>query len=69
MNELTEAFRQNPPFAAGCLIFMIGILIFAFGRKFLLFRWFFGDRSMFSQLFWGLILCLVGLGLIVVFQR
>lgn len=45
----------------GIIIFAIGAIIFAFGKKFILLRAFFGDRSMFSQMFWGTFIAIIGL--------
>lgn len=69
MNEIKTAFEMNPLFSIGCLLFMIGISVFCFGKKFFLFRLFFGDRSMFSQIFWGLIFSGIGLLLILFFKQ
>ncbi|MCF6515376.1 hypothetical protein GSH19_04310 [Lactobacillus sp. S2-2] len=49
---------------AGAIITLIGIFIFAFGKKLFLLRLYFGDRSVFSQIFWGIILIIIGLGLL-----
>lgn len=44
----------------GAVIFGVGVIIFAFGKKFFILRAFFGDRSMLSQIFWGGLLSLIG---------
>lgn len=44
----------------GAAISFLGILIFAFGKKFFLLRLFFKDRSTFKQLGWGLLIFLIG---------
>jgi len=44
----------------GIVIFVIGMIIFLFGKQFFFLRAFFGDRSMFAQIFWGFIICIIG---------
>lgn len=44
----------------GIIIFAIGLLIFLFGKQFILIRLYFRDRSVFSQLFWGVIIAFIG---------
>ncbi|MTD41625.1 hypothetical protein GIX45_23970 [Erwinia sp. CPCC 100877] len=68
MKEFTVAFENNPLFAIGCLLVVIGILTFGFGKKFFVFRWLFGDRSMFTQILGGIILSGIGLMLIIFFK-
>ena len=57
MEEIINAFQANPIFSTGCIIFIIGVLIFCFGRK-----------LFFGQLFWGLILSGIGLAIIVYYR-
>lgn len=45
----------------GVVLFLISMFIFLFGKKFFLLRAFFGDRSMFSQIFWGIVIVIIGL--------
>lgn len=45
----------------GVIVAFMGMLIFAFGKKFFLFRYIFGNRSMLSQMVWGTTLFLIGL--------
>lgn len=45
----------------GVVLFLIGMFIFLFGKNFFLLRAFFGDRSMFSQIFWGIVIVIIGL--------
>ncbi|MEO1771587.1 hypothetical protein JZO67_003568 [Enterococcus sp. 665A] len=47
----------------GMVTFLIGMAIFLFGKQFILLRAFFGDRSMFYQLFWGTIIAIIGLAI------
>lgn len=56
-----SGYVTDPLIILGVLIFLVGILIFCFGKKWFILRSFFGDRSMFSQIFWGLIISLIGL--------
>ncbi|TXK45679.1 hypothetical protein FVP43_00275 [Lactococcus sp. dk322] len=51
----------NPLLIIGILIFFVGMFIFLVGKKCFFLRWFFNDRSMFWQLFYGLILVIIGL--------
>lgn len=44
----------------GVILFLTGMVTFLFGRKFILLRLYFGDRSVFSQLFWGSVISAVG---------
>ncbi|MFP7242390.1 hypothetical protein [Pediococcus pentosaceus] len=53
----------KPIIDLGVAICLIGVFIGAFGRKFFVLRWIFGDRSMFAQLLWGVILATIGLAL------
>lgn len=61
---MAQDYTSNPLIIVGVIIFMIGVLIFCFGKKLVLLRVFFGDRSMFSQILWGAIIGLVGLVLL-----
>lgn len=49
----------------GIIIFSIGALIISLGRTLNVLRFFFGDRSMFTQMFWGIIFICIGLFLII----
>ena len=49
----------------GIIIFFIGALIISLGRTLTILRFFFGDRSMFTQMFWGIISTCIGLFLII----
>ena len=68
MEEIINAFQTHPIFSTGCIIFIIGVLIFCFGRKLFFVRWLLGDTSMCGQLFWGLILSGIGLAIIVYYR-
>lgn len=61
---MTNSDTANPLVIIGLIIFILGILIFCFGKKFIFLRYLFGDRSMFSQLFWGGLISLLGLVLL-----
>ena len=43
------------------VVFLIGMSIFCFGKKWIVLRLVFGDRSMFSQIFFGGIITIFGL--------
>ncbi|MHC5227019.1 hypothetical protein ACYSNW_01930 [Enterococcus sp. LJL99] len=58
---MSETYTANSSVLFGLVIFFIGLLIFCFGKKFFLLRLFFGDRSMFSQIFVGGVLGAIGL--------
>ncbi|MCK8617542.1 hypothetical protein LNP00_04085 [Fructobacillus sp. M158] len=45
----------------GVIVFAMGMMIFVFGKQFILIRAYFGDRSMFAQMFWGTVVAGVGL--------
>ncbi|MBS9400102.1 hypothetical protein [Pediococcus acidilactici] len=49
----------------GIIIFFIGALIIPLGRTLNILRFFFGDRSLFTQIFWGVIFICIGLFLII----
>lgn len=49
----------------GIIIFFIGALIITLGRTLTILRFFFGDRSMFTQIFLGIIFICIGLFLII----
>lgn len=59
-----DSYTANPVVIIGMIIFIIGILIFCFGKKFVFLRYIFGDRSMFSQLFWGGLLSIIGIAIL-----
>lgn len=63
--QMQQEFSNNPWAFIGFIICTIGVLIAAFGRKFFLFRWILGDRSMFSQIIIGIIL--FGIGIILIY--
>ncbi|PEH49518.1 hypothetical protein [Enterococcus faecium] len=69
MNEIYLTFQNNPVYTIGCLLVILGVIIFVFGKKLLLFRWFLGDRSMFSQMFYGLLFTGIGLFMILTFRN
>ncbi|CAK1247866.1 hypothetical protein R55210_AODCCCNP_01165 [Fructobacillus fructosus] len=48
----------------GVIVFVIGMVIFLFGKQFILLRLYFGDRSVFSQLFWGTVISAVGVAIL-----
>ncbi|AXH04281.1 hypothetical protein Lpl43_06015 [Lactiplantibacillus plantarum] len=50
----------------GIIIFVIGIFIFCFGKWFFVLRTFFGDRSMFYQLAWGIAIATIGFLLLLI---
>ena len=60
MTELTNSLMSDPLRTISIILAALGVLIFAFGRKWFVFRWIFGDRRMFSQLFWGLVIFAIG---------
>lgn len=49
----------------GIIIFSIGALVTTLGRTLTILRFVFGDRSIFTQMFWGIIFICVGLFLII----
>lgn len=49
----------------GIIIFFVGALMITLGRTLTILRFFFGDRSMFTQIFWGIIFICIGLFLII----
>ncbi|ALS36469.1 putative membrane protein [Enterococcus rotai] len=61
---MNNGYTTNPLVIAGVILFIIGLFIFIFGKKFILLRAYFGDRSMFSQILWGTVIMLVGFGLL-----
>lgn len=56
-------------FLIGVILFFIGAIVMTLGKTLIILRWFFGDRSMFSQIMWGLLLICVGIVLIVIGSR
>ncbi|MDN6095921.1 MAG: hypothetical protein L0I64_10760 [Lactococcus lactis] len=52
---------DNPLTIVGVVVFLIGMSIFCFGKKWIVLRLVFGDRSMFSQIFFGGIITIFGL--------
>uniref|UniRef100_UPI003241F1A2 hypothetical protein n=1 Tax=Lactococcus sp. TaxID=44273 RepID=UPI003241F1A2 len=52
---------NNPLTIVGVVVFLIGMSIFCFGKKWIVLRLVFGDRSMFSQIFFGGIITIFGL--------
>ena len=50
----------SPLVVLGIIVFVIGLIVFLFGKQFFWLRAFFGDPSMFSQIFWGLVICVIG---------
>ena len=51
-----DNYVDNPLTIVGVVVFLIGMSIFCFGKKWIVLRLVFGDRSMFSQIFfWGII--------------
>lgn len=64
MDQLINEYNNNPLGFTGFIIFTIGLLLFAFGRKFFLFRWMLGDRSMFWQFLWGGVIMIIGFGIL-----
>lgn len=53
-------------FLIGVILFFIGAIVMTLGKTLIILRWFFGDRSMFSQIMWGLLLICIGIVLIVI---
>lgn len=53
-------YSTNPTLLIGAFLCLIGILIFYFGKKWFIFRWFLHDRSMFSKIGYGLFIFLIG---------
>ena len=51
-----DNYVDNPLTIVGVVVFLIGMSIFCFGKKWIVLRLVFGDRSMFSQIFFGGIL-------------
>lgn len=56
-----DNYVDNPIIIVGVVIFLIGMSIFCFGKKWIVLRLVFGDRSMFSQIFFGGIITIFGL--------
>ncbi|MGF2204981.1 hypothetical protein [Lactococcus lactis] len=56
-----DNYVDNPLTIVGVVIFLIGMSIFCFGKKWIVLRLVFGDRSMFSQIFFGGIITIFGL--------
>lgn len=56
-----DSYVDNPITIVGVVVFLIGMSIFCFGKKWIVLRLFFGDRSMFSQIFFGGIITIFGL--------
>lgn len=56
-----DNYVDNPLTIVGVVVFLIGMSIFCFGKKWIVLRLVFGDRSMFSQIFFGGIITLFGL--------
>ncbi|HFN9468315.1 hypothetical protein QK912_13025 [Lactococcus lactis] len=54
-------YVDNPLTIVGVVVFLIGMSIFCFGKKWIVLRLVFGDRSMFSQIFFGGIITIFGL--------
>ena len=48
-----DNYVDNPLTIVGVVVFLIGMSIFCFGKKWIVLRLVFGDRSMFSQIFFG----------------
>ncbi len=48
----------------GVIVFVIGLSIFLFAKKFILFRLYFKDKSVISQLFWGVVFSLIGIAIL-----
>ncbi|HEY4602164.1 MAG TPA: hypothetical protein VIG73_12925 [Cerasibacillus sp.] len=59
-----EVFEEGIISGIGFIIAIIGLIIFGIGKQMPYIRFFFGDRSMFSQFFWGAIIFFIGLGII-----
>lgn len=64
MQQFNSEFGANPMGFVSFLICTIGVLIALFGKKFFLFRWFLGDRSMFAQIIVGSIIFIIGVALL-----
>lgn len=68
MNDLIQQFNtefnDNSIGFISFIICTIGVLIALFGKKFFLFRWILGDRSMISQIIVGTIIFIIGIGLL-----
>ncbi|KLK97230.1 MAG: hypothetical protein LKK07_11410 [Lactococcus lactis] len=56
-----DNYVDNPITIVGVVVFLIGMSIFCFGKKWIVLRLVFGDRSMFSQIFFGGIITIFGL--------
>ncbi|MDU0407172.1 hypothetical protein N42HA_00151 [Lactococcus lactis] len=56
-----DSYVDNPLTIVGVVVFLIGMSIFCFGKKWIVLRLVFGDRSMFSQIFFGGIITIFGL--------
>ena len=56
-----DNYVDNPLTIVGVVVFLIGMSIFCFGKKCIVLRLVFGDRSMFSQIFFGGIITIFGL--------
>ena len=56
-----DNYVDNPLTIVGVVVFLIGMSIFCFGKKWIVLRLVFGDRSMFSQIFFGGIITIFGL--------
>lgn len=49
----------------GLIFFGIGMCIFVLGKQLFLLRLYFGDRSMFTQIIWGVLISLIGIVMLV----
>ncbi len=56
-----DNYVDNPLTIVGVVVFLIGMSIFCFGKKWIVLRLVFGDRSMSSQIFFGGIITIFGL--------
>ncbi|WP_396424796.1 hypothetical protein LLNCDO702_13480 (plasmid) [Lactococcus lactis subsp. lactis] len=56
-----DNYVDNPLTIVGVVVFLIGMSIFCFGKKWIVLRLVFGDRSMFSQIIFGGIITIFGL--------
>ncbi|WP_450558597.1 hypothetical protein [Streptomyces phaeochromogenes] len=56
-----DNYVDNPLTIVGVVVFLIGMSIFCFGKKWIVLRLVFGDISMFSQIFFGGIITIFGL--------
>lgn len=56
-----DNYVDHPLTIVGVVVFLIGMSIFCFGKKWIVLRLVFGDRSMFSQIFFGGIITIFGL--------